>query len=56
MNVKAKLIPKRAKNSRYNTYIEKKKKEEITPKKKKKKKDPLDKTSSRPTSILPTVS
>ena len=43
MNVKAKLIPKRAKNSRYNTYIEKKK-------------DPLDKTSSRPTSILPTVS
>ena len=45
MNVKAKLISKRAKNSRYNTYIEKKKK-----------KDPLDKTSSRPTSILPTVS
>ena len=44
MNVKAKLISKRAKNSRYNTYIEKKKK------------DPLDKTSSRPTSILPTVS
>ena len=39
---KAKQISKRAKNSKYNTYIQKE--------------DPLDKTNYKPISILPTAS